>query len=364
MDEMKLRPYDGTALAGFLMLPGLFYTDPGMMAEQSGSAAWITVLASYAVMLCVFLITTALMRRYEGKDIVGTASAVIGRPAGVLYGIALALYFCFSTGVFIREGAEIFKTYGLRLTPVYVIAGLILLAGVTMNFFGGRAIVKSAGFFFIIILLGIVFVALLGLNRYNPDYLFPVLDNGIPDIAKGVWHTSSMIDGAVILALFAPGFTNTAAMRRSGAAALAVSAALSVLFYLCFIMMFSPPVASKMISGFMEMGKSIYYNHFFYRFESALLFLLVFSSVITASLGLYIARKSAALAFGIERPKTLTVICAVLILIAAFIPANLLDLSNHYLAVIKRYGVFFVAGFPLLLFIISSVKRIFKYEKN
>lgn len=364
MDKMKLRPYDGIAIAGFLMLPGLFYTDPGMMVEQSGSAAWIAVLAAYVVMLCVFLITAALIRRYEGKDIIATASAVMGRPVGILYGALLALYFCFSTGVFIREGAEILQTYGLRLTPVYVIAGLILLAAITMNFFGGRSIVKSVGFFFILIALGVIFISLLGLNRYNPDYLFPILGNGVTNIAKSSWHMASMIDGVMVLALFAPDFTDTGAMRKSGVTALTVAGALSVLFYLCFIMMFSTPIASPMISGFMEMSKSIYYDHFFYRFESVLLFFLIFSSVIMASLGLYIARKSAALTFRIPSPRMITIICAVLILIIAFIPANLLDLSNHYLAVIRRCSVFFMAGFPLLLFIISSVKRIFKHEKS
>lgn len=365
MDEMKLRPYDGIAIAGFLTLPGLFYTGPGMMAEQSGPSAWIAVLAAHVLMLCLFLIAAALMRRYEGQDIIAAASGVMGRPAGILYGVALGLYFCFSTGVYAREGAEIIKTYGLRLTPVYVVTGLILLAAVTMNFFGERALVKTAGFFFIIILSGIIFITLLGLNRYNPDHLFPILGNGVPDMAKSSLHTASMIDGVIILTLFAPGFTDTGVMRKSGAISLMVSAVLSVVFYLCYIMMFSAPIASKMISGFMEMGKSIYYNHFFYRFESALLFFLIFSSAIMASLGLYIARKSVSLTFlQAWSHKKLTVICAIPIAAAAFIPANLLDLTNQYLAVIRQYSVFFMAGFPLLLFLISSLKRIFKYEKN
>lgn len=363
MDEMKLRPYDGAAIAGFLILPGLLYTGPGMIAEQSGPSAWITSLAAHVLTLCLFLITAALMRRYEGKDIIGAASAIMGRPAGVLYGIALGLYFCYSTGVHVREGAEIIKTYGLPLTPVRVTAGLIVLAAVTMNFFGGRAIVKSAGFFFIFILVGIVFVTLLGFNRYDPDYLFPILGNGLPDMAESGRHMASMLDGVLILALFAPEFSGNGAMRKSGAAALAVSAVLSALFYLCFVMMFSAPVASQMISGFMEIGKSSYYNHFFYRFESALLFFLIFSSIIMSSLGLYIARRSAALTLGVRPVKAVTAVCAAIILLAAFIPVNLLDLTNHYLSVIRRYSVFFMAGFPLLLFIISGFKRFFKHEK-
>lgn len=364
MDEIKLRPYDGIAIAGFLTLPWLFYTGPGMMAEQSGSAAWIAVLAAYALTLCLFLITAALIRRHGGKDIIGTASAVTGKPAGILYGVALVLYFCLYTGIFVREGAELLKAYGMRLIPVYLVAGLIILAAVAMNFFGGKAIVKSAGFFFLFIVSGVIFIVLLGLNRYNPDHLFPILGNGIPRIAESGRYIMSVFDSVIILALFAPAFADARALRRSGMIALTVSAALAVLFYLCFILMFSAPIASKMIGGFMEMGKSIYYNHFFYRFESILLFFLIFSSVMTASLGLLIAQKSAAITFQVRSPKIIVIICALFISAAALIPANLLDLTNRYFVFIRRYSLILMAGFPFLLFIISSVKRFLKHEQS
>jgi len=363
MDEMKLRPYDGFAIAGFFILPWIFFTGPSTLARQSFNAGWMSVLGAHIVMLCVFLIVTALMGQHKGKDIVLAARAVIGRPLGGLYGLLLTTYFFVYTGLLIREGAETFKAYGLSLTPVYVLAGLFLLCAAAMNFFGGKAIIKSAGFFFAVILAGIVFIIILGLNRYNPDYLFPVLGYGEAGIISSGLSAACMIEGVIILALFAPDFADASRLRKSGVIALAISAVLSALFYLCFVMMFSAPVASNMTSGFMEMGKSIYYNRFFYRFESALLFFLIFASVLTAALGLYIARKSAAVTFGRGSHKSLTVICAILILAVALIPANLFDLTRFYFAYTRRYSVFFMAGVPLFLFIISSIKRMFKHEK-
>jgi len=363
MDQMNLRPYDGLAIAGFFMLQGLLFTGPAILTGQSANAAWMSVLGAHFAMLCVFLIALWLMSMHGGKDLILTAGAVIGRPFGILYGALLTVYFCFSTGLLVREGAEIFNAYGLSLTPVYIVAGLILGSGVVMNFFGGKAIFKSAGFFFVIVLLGIVFIMALGLNRYNPDYIFPILGYGWESIARGAVISASMIEGVIFIALFALDFNNVKKMRKAGVFAILVSGAVSVLFYLCLVMMFTAPVSSDMTSGFMEMGKSIYYNRFFYRFESAMLFFLVFSSVLTASLGLFIARKSAAISFGIRSPKMLTVICAIIIFTIALIPANLFELTSRYLDFTRRYSVFFMAGVPLFLLIISGVKRMFKHEK-
>jgi len=361
MDNVKLRAYDGAAIAGFLSISWLFFTAPGAIVGLSGPAAWIAVILAHVFMLLVFLIVTAL--RYDGRDIIAVTSGLLGKPIGLLYGTALGLYFCFFAGVFIRECAEILKTYSLPLTPVYVISGLIIFSAAIMNVLGGQALMKSAGLFFIVTVFGIILILLLGVNRYNPDYLFPVLGEGMDGIARSGRHLTSMIGFVPALALLAPNFEDRNAYRKSGVIALALSALLSILFYLCLTMTFSVSVSPEMASGFMELGKSIYYDHFFYRFESVLLFFLIFSSVITASIGLYLARKSAEITFSVKSAKAAVAACAVVVAIIAFLPANLLDLKNHYLAAIWNYGVFFTAGIPLLLFIISAVKRILKYEK-
>ena len=363
MGELKLRPYDGVALACFLTLPTLFYTGPATLTARSGQAAWMSVLGAHLLLLFVFLVTAALLRQQGGKDLILAARAVAGRPVAFLYGLSLAAYFSFSTGLLVRECAEILKTYGLALTPTYMVSGLLLATAAASNLFGGKAIAKSAGFFFLIVLLGIALILALGLNRYNPDYLFPILGNGPDRILQSGVIAASMIDGVLILGLFAPAFEGVGKLRKAGLVALGVSAACSVAFYLCLVMMFSAPLASHMSSGFMEMGKSIYYNRFFYRFEAILLFFLIFASSIKACIGLYVARKSLAVTLGLGSKKWLTLICALLAFAASVLPANLFDLTNRHLALTQSFGIYFMAGVPILLFLLSSVRRVVGHEK-
>ncbi|MCL2856501.1 MAG: spore germination protein [Oscillospiraceae bacterium] len=363
MDNLKLRPYDGIALAAFLTLPGLFFTAPAMIIEHSAGASWMSVLLGHLAVLCVFLLVTVLLGRYPGKDILAAAGAVLGRGVGIFYSLLLAVYFCIYTGLWVREGAEILKTYGMSLTPLYVVVGLIALSAFTMNFFGGKAIAKSAGTFFVLILAGIAFILILGLNRYNPDYIFPLYGNGASSIGRSALISAGMVEGVLVLALFAPNFESTAKLRKSGALAIGISGILWVLFFLCLVMMFSSTIASGMVSGFMEMGKSIYYNRFFYRFESFLLFFLIFSLALTACIGLYAARKSAGVAFGRVQPKILTVACTGIVFVVALIPANLFDLTSRYFAITRRYSIVFVLGVPLLLLAISLLRGSPKHEK-
>lgn len=364
VDKLRLRTFDGIVVTGFLMLPPLFYTGLSKLVEQNKTAAWIALLAAFVITLCLFLITASLMKRYEDKNIIEITSIVMGRPFGIIYGVALGAYFCYFTGIHIRESAEILKIYGLNLTPLHILTGLILLAAVIMNFFGGRAIIKSAGFFFIIIIVGIIFVMLLGLNRYNPDNLVPVLGNGVCNIAKNSLFITSLFDGTIILFLFAPAFSNATKIKKAGVIAMALAAAVYVSLGLCYVMMFSSPIASTMMSGFIEMGKASYYNHFFYRFESILLFFLIFLSVMLASIGLFIAKESVVCTFYLKKSKIIIIACTVPILIAMLIPANILDLTQIYIPVIRQYSVLFIAGFPLLVLIISILKGLLGYEKN
>lgn len=364
MDQIKLRTYDGIAFTGFLMLPALFSTILSKLTEQNSSAVWIALLIAFASMLCLFLICACLVKRYAGKNILEITAIVMGKPIGIVYGMVLGVYFCFFTGIHIRESTEILKIYGLSLTPVYVVAGLILLAAVIMNFFGGHAIVKSAGFFFLIVVIGIIFIVLLGLSRYNPDNLVPILGNGIPNIIKNGLGMTSVFDGILILFLFAPAFASTDSMKKSGILSLLFNAVAYILLSVCFVMMFSPSIGSQMMSGVMEMGKSSYYNHFFYRFESIFLFFLIFSAIMQAAIGLFVARKSITCSLKRKSSKIMTVICSVPVIFAIFLPANILDLTQKYLPIIRQYSVFFMAGFPLLVLFISIIKRSLKLEKH
>ena len=372
MNHLKIRTFDGIAIASLLILPELFFTGFGKLVGQNHAAGWITLLISFVIMLCLFLITASLMERYEGRNIIEITSLAAGKSFSYIYGILLGLYFCYFTGIYTRECAEILKVYSLNLTPLYIIIGLIFFTAIMMNFLGGRSIVKSAGFFFLITVAGIIFIILLGINRYNPENLAPLLGNGFPQIIKNSFFTSSIFDCVIILFLFAPAFSNTAKMKKTGILSLFISSAIFVIMYLCYNMMFSPVIGSTMISGFIEMGKSIYYNHFFYRFESILLFFLIFSSVIQTVIGLFIVKESISCTFNLNthdlnspdlpesRPassKILTVLCAVPALVFAFIPANILDLTQRYLPVIRQYSMFFIAGFPLLLLLICLLKN-------
>ena len=357
MDKMSLRWYDGFAVAGFFMLPTLFFTAPSVLVGESAGAAWISVLVAHLLVMLVFLILSAAVRAEPGGDLITVARRVLGGCLGRIFGGLLSVYFLVSTGLWVREGAEVFGVYGLSLTPVYIVGGLILAAAVAMNFFGGRATIKTVGIFILIIMFGVVAILLLGLNRYNPDYIFPSLGFGWGSIFSGGLYAAGIVEGVVVLALLAPDFSGTA-IRRAGLGAIAVSAVLSSAFYLGFVMIFSPSVASGMTSGFMEMGKSIYYNRFFYRFESVLLFLLVFSSVLTAGLGLFFARRSAAITLGVERPRTLTIILALIIFAISCLPQSLGELTTVYLGLLRRHSIYFMAGMSVVILLAGKLRGV------
>ena len=46
------------------------------------------------------------------------------------------------------------------------------------------------------------------------------------------------------------------------------------------------------------------------------------------------------------------------------LPSSLTDLTRAYLPVVRRYSVFFMAGFPLLILAADTIKRAFTHEES
>ena len=356
MNKFSLRPFDGAALIGFLCLPWLFHAKPAELFRENNSAVWIVLSIAAVLTLLLFLAVSALSSRHPGENIVEISQSLLGKPFARVYGAALALYFVYFAGVHAREAAETLKMYGMELTPIYVIAGLIILTALVMNRFGGNAIVKTAGFFFILILLGIIFAVLIAANSYNADHLFPILGNGAGEIAKSSLFSASLFSPVIALSLLAPHFKDPAAMRKSGVISIAVSGGAAVSLSLCFAMRFSPAVVSTMMSGFMEIGKSSYFNHFFYRFEPLLLFFIIFAALLTSTAALMLAQKSAE---NVLPKKKLPIVffLAGIAFIFACLPENIFVLTDVWLAPAQRCSVLFLAGIPLFMLAVSVIKN-------
>ncbi|MCL1819025.1 MAG: spore germination protein [Oscillospiraceae bacterium] len=357
---MKYRVYDGVAAACLLTLPALLYTGLRDCISMYGTAAWLAMLAAVLPPLLLFPFLALLMKRHEGKNLIEVSASVIGRPLTALYGIVLGAYCAYRAGIHARECAEILKQNDYKFMPVYVIIGVIILSALVMNFYGQRTIFKCAGFFFALLIIGVLFVVLLGLNRYDYTRLFPIFGNH--ERFFEFPQPASIYDGVFLLALFAPGFKSARAFRASGLLSVIIAGVAAAALCACYIMMFPMRIAASTDCGFIEVGKSAYYNHFFYRFESLLLFFLIFSSAMYVTLGILAAKESVSRCLNIKHNKIVVTVCAAGAGVAALIPSGLGGVQPH-LAFLRDYGLFFLAGAPLVILLIYGVKRLFKWGK-
>jgi hypothetical protein len=169
----------------------------------------------------------------------------------------------------------------------------------------------------------------------------------------------SIYDGILLILLFAPVFKRTRTLGFSSLIAAVLSAVTAAALCAAYVMMFSAPVAATFESGFIEMGKSSYFNHFFYRFESILLFFLIFSSVMYVSLSLLAATESLSRCMNLKSRRGVIYFCTAGVAAVAFIPRGLTELAPH-LGFIRNYGLILLAGVPLIMLMVYGARRLFK----
>ena len=339
MERLKMRTFDGVAAISFMILTPLFLTLPSALIDESGNNAWLTLLISALILLPLFMIMLSQMKRYQNLSIIEIVTLALGKPVGYIYKVIIALYFSAFAGRIISETAELLNNFGFDNTPLYITCIFFVLTAVLMALLGKRGLFKTVSFFFMSLIIGFICAVLVGLNRYDPTYLAPVSIDA-PLINSALQNTW-LFGGLLLLFLYMPNLSPKRA-NKSGLIALALSAGIGTLFMTCYIMMFSAPVARSLNFGYMEMGKTGYYNHFFYRFESVFMIFAIIAVVISASISIFSAA-------GTNGSRPFIIICGLFTLMAALAPLNW--------QMIFIYATPCVFAVPLIAFIMGLISN-------
>lgn len=216
---------------------------PSSLLAQSGNAFWLAWLVAglYGALLLSCMLY--LRRRYPGDTLVEGGIRTVGYPLTIiimipflLFMILLSAYIYFSIGAF-------FTTTMMRDTPAFVFNGLIaLVSALTVR--AGILVMARMFTLLNILLIGIiVLVMLLNLENYHPNYLLPVMPNGIKPVFHSVYQIGGFLYGdflvfSIVFAYMRPKQGDTG--NKPIAIAFLFNWFLLVLVCLCVIMGLGP----------------------------------------------------------------------------------------------------------------------------
>jgi spore germination protein len=190
--------------------------------------AWIAVILGGLVALVSGYVVIKLSCRFPEKTFYQYSPIVIGKFFGWICSLLLILYFILVIGYDTRILSELARTYLLDKTPIPVIAILFLGVGVYLIVGGINPIVRLMESYFPIITVLIFLTMFLGLKKFEPDNLRPVLAQGVMPVFKGIKVTLLACLGYEIMLIL------TAFMKKPNKALKAVLTGVSIpiLFYI------------------------------------------------------------------------------------------------------------------------------------
>lgn len=268
----------------------LFTTIGGFVADWA-NAGYILPLLSGLVYIGVFLLTV----RISGgeTDLLHSAGASFGRAGKVAVGSIAVVILIARCACMMRVYADVISSIALPDSMSAIIILILTASAVMGAYFGVGAIVTYS------YVAGIVFVSTLALilTLNLPDYdilnIFPVLGKANWELTP-VLRGGEMFSDLFLVYLVSPYLKDGVSVRRAGVISIVVSAIVTAVTTLCYIMTVEYPLSATFTLPVLEIAFDVNLDIILQRAEGLFFFLWIFSGFI--SLGAYLAFASSVFA--------------------------------------------------------------------
>ncbi|MFD0693466.1 endospore germination permease [Paenibacillus sp. GCM10027628] len=175
---------------------------PQSLTLTTGRDGWLFALIFGLFGSINMLLFIVLEKLFPGNSFFQTNQIVLGRFIGGLVNFAYIFYFIdLCTWVF-REFTDFFLITIEPATPfsVYLIVAILLSSYVVLH--GMEVLARMNEVIFFIIFFAYLLLCLLLVNQYHPEYLLPVLENGVFKPLSSWEAPTSYFGDAFIVCLF------------------------------------------------------------------------------------------------------------------------------------------------------------------
>lgn len=354
--EGKIGVREAIWLVTLAISAKVFFTSPSMMVGSVGNAGWYMTLISALIALIGFMFIYLLLKRFPGKDIMEIFDISMGRFLGFAFSGLLALYLLFKAVTRIAEFNEVIKVYVFPLSPNWLIIGIYVVCVFTLCILGLESIARFAKLLIYFLLAGIIVVLVLNIQNYHPNYLYPILGNGLDKTLVNGIIRNSVYGEVILLAVFAESWQGIKHIKREGIISIILSAVLISLSLLAYTLTFPYYTAKDITAPMYEMTTLIDYGRFFQRVEPIFLFIWIISTLISTTIVVYSFIWIYCRIFRIQDKKPVCIAGAVLLYAIALMHKDIETILG-YVQWIRDYGALFVFILPLLALVVALIRK-------
>lgn len=336
---------------------------PRLVADATKTDGWITTILGGLAALADFYIISRLARKFPGDTVVEMANKILGKFLAVPVLIIFWLHFLSAMAGVLRIFAEVLKMTLLLRTPVEIIMISLLVCVLILARCGIEAIVRFDESVFIILFIMSVIGIVLALPGADLTNIRPFMTSDIKDFLYGAYQTSFSYSGFELVLLIIPFINKPHRILSSGVIAFTVVILSYTLVVILSFGYFGLAEVKELIWPTLSLIRSIEVpGSFVERLEGIVMtqwILFAFTSLVAFLYG------TAVLSSRTLKNKEFKHFCSIIlpfVYIIALLPDNVPAVYEFLDNMVLYVGIPSLFVFPLLLLIVSYIRKIGESE--
>ncbi|BBI35046.1 GerAB/ArcD/ProY family transporter [Cohnella abietis] len=332
---------------------------PAVISQYAGRNCWYLVVVGGFVALFNMAVFLWLNRIYPDKNIIKICIHVLGPWLGSGVAALFIFFFMDVSSWVLREFSQFFI---IALNPIipqlwYLFAGVIMCAYAV--FHGLEAFARVSEIIIFIMLATFVVIYLLLINQYHPEYLLPVMEEGLLKPLKGLMLTTSWFGDLMFVSMIIQHVRKTKHTVFYAFGAVGITVILLLMSVLSCTLLFGAETTATFTYPSVSLIQNIKLFSNIERFDAALVIVWVMCSFIKISVYFWSAIQGLSDLLRLRKPRMLIFPLAIgFVICSKFKVWGLIELATFY---DKQawYFVIFQLFIPVLLLLFALIKEKF-----
>ncbi|SFM08550.1 spore germination protein KB [Paenibacillus sp. 1_12] len=340
---------------------------PAPLTNIAGNGAWISLLIAFAMGILLLAGILYLYRQFPGQSLIECSRLMLGNTLTTLLLIPFTAVMFWNVAGIVIEIVTFFKSTMLKETPTYAISTLFFVTIALTALAGIEVMARMASVLLALMFGFIVVIWLLVGNLYHPEYLLPVMPDGIGPILNAAYIAYGFpYSELVVFAMILPYIRKKDTPKVGKHLYLAIIVnAMTLLASIIFSIMVLGPLSGDLKYSLYQLARLIFIQEIIERIESIIGISLIVGFYFKAAILLFILMRVLAQMLRLENERLLVLpvafVCLLLSLTTYTKEAALEEIVNITWPLINNIAYVF----PLLLIIvISLIRRSRKQDKD
>lgn len=319
--------------------------------------SWLAAIVGTIMAVPVMLIYSRILSIYEGKDLFDILEILFGKFIGKIIAVIYVWYSFHLGALVLRNFGEFLNTIAMPETPMIaslLFMGIVCIIGVS---YGVEVLCRTCTYFIPLIIFILAFVELLGLPKFNLEYIKPVLGNGLNPVLQGGFSAFSFpyAETVVFMGAFASLKTKKSPFR----------------VYLLGILISSPIIIVNTLRNVLILGNTlssfyfpsygavsmIRFGEYIERIEVTLAVTFTFCIFVKCSVCLLTACMGFGKILNLKNYRTVVIQTGLLMIYFSYIVYdNTMEMKYWAFKVYPYYAFIFQVIIPVIIWVFAEIK--------